>query len=227
MEQKYYTYAHIRLDTNEIFYIGKGSGERAWWSKGRNNYWTKIVNKYGYKVEILARWSSEQEAHDHEKILIQSLRDMGYNLVNFTDGGDGIVGYKHTANTKDALSKKAKNAWLNPDFAKKMSVVRRNQWTAEARKKSSDSSKTVWTNENREKHSKKLREAYSSLEMKKMQAEKNRKFRESKEGKIAMSERIKKYWASPLAHTDEAKAKRSEARKKSWETRRAKNADNQ
>ena len=29
-ESKFYVYRHIRLDTNEVFYVGKGFGKRAW-----------------------------------------------------------------------------------------------------------------------------------------------------------------------------------------------------
>ena len=56
----HYIYQHIRLDTNEIFYIGKGTHRkqnykyyRAFDKKRRNNIWNSIVNKTNYKVEIL------------------------------------------------------------------------------------------------------------------------------------------------------------------------------
>ena len=43
-----YIYKHIRLDTNEVFYIGIGSDntyKRANLKKGRNIYWNNIINK--------------------------------------------------------------------------------------------------------------------------------------------------------------------------------------
>ena len=53
-----------------------------------------------------------------------------------------------------------------------------------------------------------------------MQADRNRKFRESEEGRKAMSERSKNYCASKESQTDEAKKIRSEATKRSWITRK-------
>jgi hypothetical protein len=51
-----YVYQHIRLDTNEIFYIGISRGRkynRANLKIRRNSYWTNITNKTQYKVEII------------------------------------------------------------------------------------------------------------------------------------------------------------------------------
>ena len=58
--------------------------------------------------------------------------------------------------------------------------------------------------------------------MKKIQADRNRKFRESPEGKKEFIQRIKNYWDSPKSQTEEQKMKRKEAIKKGWETRRNK-----
>ena len=113
MNPKYYTYAHIRNDTNQIFYIGKGIGKRAWWKHGRNNYWHKIVNKHGYTVEILAYWKTEADAFNHEKLLISCFKDMQYELVNFTDGGDGVSGLKHSEETNGRLRKTCYNRITN------------------------------------------------------------------------------------------------------------------
>lgn len=91
------TYAHS-TPQGRLFYIGKGSGHyRAYRMSGRNNYWAKIVAKYGKPtVQVLADWKTEQEAFEHEKFLISCFRDMGYELANLTDGGDGTSGYKQT-----------------------------------------------------------------------------------------------------------------------------------
>ena len=92
----FYTYAHYRPD-NSVFYIGKGRGRRAWSRDYRNNHWNHIVAKYpDYKIEILARWEDEKEAFAHEVFLIETFRGMGIQLTNVTNGGTGVVGYKHT-----------------------------------------------------------------------------------------------------------------------------------
>ena len=91
------TYAHY-TPQGTLFYIGKGSNERRpHYLQGRNNYWNKVVAKYGKpKVEVLAKWQTEVEAFEHEKLLISCFRDLGFKLCNLTDGGDGTSGYKQT-----------------------------------------------------------------------------------------------------------------------------------
>ena len=92
----FYTYAHYKPD-NSVFYIGKGHGRRAWSKEYHNNHWNNIVAKHpGYKIEILAQWKTEDEAFSHEVFLIDTFRSMGIKLTNVTNGGAGVVGYKHT-----------------------------------------------------------------------------------------------------------------------------------
>lgn len=99
----FYTYAHYKPD-NSVFYIGKGTRRRAWSKEYHNNYWNNIVAKYpDYKIEILARWETEKEAFDHEVFLIETFRNMGIKLTNVTNGGTGVVGYKHT---KESIQKR-------------------------------------------------------------------------------------------------------------------------
>lgn len=104
----YYVYRHRRLDTGKIFYIGLGSSknyERAY-SKIRTNWWKKVVNKYGYSVEILAYNLFKEEACELEIFLISlyGRRNLGTGcLVNMTDGGDGTPGRK---DSKEVLDKR-------------------------------------------------------------------------------------------------------------------------
>jgi len=98
------TYAHY-TPQGRLFYIGKGSSERrAHYLSGRNNYWQKVVAKYGKPdVQILAHWDTEEEAFDHERLLISCFREFGHELANLTDGGDGTSGYKQTAEHRRKL----------------------------------------------------------------------------------------------------------------------------
>jgi hypothetical protein len=101
---KYYTYIHYKADTNEPFYIGKGFRKRAYVTKNRNKWWHAIVNKHGYKVEILSRFETNQEALDHEIFLISTFRQLGYKLCNLTDGGEGMCGYSPTQLTRQRMA---------------------------------------------------------------------------------------------------------------------------
>ena len=97
------TYAHTKQD-GTIFYIGKGVEKRAYDTKSRNKHWQNIVAKHGFKTVILANWETEQDAFEHEKVLIACFRDMGYKLANLTDGGEGNSGYKWTPEQCKTLS---------------------------------------------------------------------------------------------------------------------------
>lgn len=121
----FYTYAHIRKDTNQIFYIGKGCGRRVNRKEARNEHWHNIVKKHGFDSIILANWENEKDAFLHEKLLIDCFRKMGVKLVNQSDGGDGnnasggfsFVGRKHTDSAiqkcRDAHSGKPKSLQSN------------------------------------------------------------------------------------------------------------------
>lgn len=112
---KFYTYAHFRLDDGKCLYIGKGKSRRAWSKAGRSDWWKRTVAKHGYRVQILATWESEEDAFQHEKLLIACFRDMGHPLVNLTDGGEGMSGCRHSAETKVKISECARLQWSSVD----------------------------------------------------------------------------------------------------------------
>lgn len=100
----FYTYCHVRNDTNKVFYVGKGNADRAYSCADRNSHWKRIVAKHGHAVYIAAHWPTEAEAFEHEKFLILCFRDMGYTLANHTDGGEGASGYKQLPAAKQKIS---------------------------------------------------------------------------------------------------------------------------
>jgi len=133
IDESFYTYCHKRKDNGVIFYIGKGSKNRLN-DTTRNKYWKNIVGKHGFTSEILAYWNTEQEAFEHEQILIDCFKSMNYKLANLTIGGGGIVGYKHSDEAKQKISEasklrskesiekirqSAKARWANPEFKAK------------------------------------------------------------------------------------------------------------
>jgi hypothetical protein len=127
-----YVYQHIRLDTNEVFYIGIGSDtdgkfDRAHTIKGRRNpHWHNVVNKVGYRVEILSDSISWDDACKEEKRLIKlygRIADGGI-LTNITEGGDGVWGMRQDKELLDRLSKINKGAG-NPMFGKTHTIESR------------------------------------------------------------------------------------------------------
>lgn len=118
---KFYTYAHYKADTKEIFYIGKGSGKRAFLKYKRSAHWNSIVEKHGLLVEILARWQTEDQSLEHEKFLISTFRSMGFTLCNMTAGGDGVTSESWTPEMRARLSKSKLGTKLTDETRKRMS----------------------------------------------------------------------------------------------------------
>jgi hypothetical protein len=105
-ENNAYVYGHYKATTGELFYIGKGTGNRAWSTKDRNNRWMCTVDKHGIEVKILYKNLSEEDAFQKEMELI---KEIGLeNLTNITEGGDGFT------------SEFAKNLWNNEETRNKM-----------------------------------------------------------------------------------------------------------
>lgn len=102
----YYTYAHS-APSGKIFYIGKGVNDRAFSFSDRSFDWKRAVKENGgVQVEILAYWDTEEEAFEHEKVLIDCFSDMKYKLVNKTKGGKGVYGAVLSAERKQYLKQK-------------------------------------------------------------------------------------------------------------------------
>lgn len=49
-KQDYYVYAHVNVETNEIFYVGKGRKLRAISEHGRSKIWKNITSDYNWDV---------------------------------------------------------------------------------------------------------------------------------------------------------------------------------
>ena len=84
-EANYYVYAHAAPD-GQVFYVGKGTGDRAW-SGVRHDVWKRYVDKcLGGKdsVHILRENQTEDEALAVESNL---LNQYGEYLVNWTNPG--------------------------------------------------------------------------------------------------------------------------------------------
>lgn len=80
---RFYVYYHKNNRTGEIFYIGKGSGNRAYVGAGRTNAWKQYVVAidYDYSVVILKDNLNEDVAYKEEqKFIIESATK--HKLVN-------------------------------------------------------------------------------------------------------------------------------------------------
>jgi hypothetical protein len=124
-----YVYQHIRLDTNEVFYIGIGSDEngkykRAFCKHKRNKYWYNITNKCNYKVEIITDNISWNAACDEEIYWIKYYGRRQLNegtLVNLTDGGDGAHGMILSEESRKKVGLASKGRIPNEETRRKIS----------------------------------------------------------------------------------------------------------
>lgn len=85
----YYVYVHESIVTKEIFYVGKGTGDRGFRKSKRNNIWSKIAEN-GYSVRVVSDNLNNNTAMELEELLIKELGriDNGTGILsNKTDGG--------------------------------------------------------------------------------------------------------------------------------------------
>jgi hypothetical protein len=100
---QYYTYLHTRNDTGAVFYVGRGMGRRAYDFEGRNSWWKNVVNNHGRTVHVLDYFDNDEDVNCQERWLISLYRNLGVTLVNLTEGGEGALGYKHSAKIKRGI----------------------------------------------------------------------------------------------------------------------------
>ena len=113
----FYLYHHIRLDTNEVFYIGisrhnkRYKYKRAAQRDKRNSIWKNIVAKTDFKYEILLESDDISVIKAKEIELISNygkIRDCTGSLANISDGGEGTFGYRLPKETLQKRSAKMK-----------------------------------------------------------------------------------------------------------------------
>ena len=130
MDNNICVYQHIRVDKNEIFYIGIGNIKRSIdaYNKRRNKIWFDITSKTKYIVEILHENLSWEEACIIEIELIKQYGRKDLNtgiLANLTDGGNGCVNRIFTEEHKQNISKSLTGKKLSEEHKLKMSLARK------------------------------------------------------------------------------------------------------
>ena len=111
---RFYVYAFLREDTTP-YYIGKGTGNRAWGKRRR------ISPPTDSRISILFENLTETEAFTEEIRLIQfyGRKDLGTGILrNLTDGGEGASGCIRSQDTLDKMSE-AKSGENHPMYGKK------------------------------------------------------------------------------------------------------------
>lgn len=120
---KFYTYVHLRADDWRVFYVGKGTGPRAYKTSRRNKHWQHVVAKHGYVVELCCLFETDAEAQEHERFLIACFRQIGAPLTNMTDGGDGAAGMRPSPEALQKRSLALRGKKRTAETRKRMSVA--------------------------------------------------------------------------------------------------------
>lgn len=117
MASKYYVYVQLRPD-NTPFYVGKGQKCRYKDidSYSRSKYYLRTVEKYGVANirSLIFEALSERNAFEIEMEFIQILKRLGHRLVNLTEGGEGISGYRFTKRQRRKLKARPKEHLYGP-----------------------------------------------------------------------------------------------------------------
>ena len=158
--REFYVYAHIRLDNNTCFYIGKGKGNRKD-TPTRNKHHDRISERYGHKVVVIKNNLNEKDAFKLERDMIKyCVFELGYAidiegyrdysnkkyLTNCTWGGEGVSGGHHSEESKKIIgrkiSEKNKGKQLSEKHKQKLSESHKGiQFSEEHKQKLSESNK--------------------------------------------------------------------------------------
>lgn len=143
MRNDFYVYLHRKATTNEVFYVGKGSGARAYDKKMRNRHWHFVAEKHGIIVEFVEIGLQEWAAFEIESELIffYGRKDLGDGqLVNYTNGGDGSSGFVMSNETKKKISIATLGKKKSEETKSRMSQANRIRvFSPETKKKISES----------------------------------------------------------------------------------------
>ena len=144
---RFYVYEHLSKDTGSVFYVGKGTGKRAYLSNRlhRNQHWMRHVKKHGgFNVRFVVFDEPEEFAFLVEAERIDQLRRQGIKLCNQTDGGDGTSGWVKSKEWKEKVGAAHRGKVVSPETRAKISASVKTcgfVHTEEMRKKMSEAHK--------------------------------------------------------------------------------------
>lgn len=137
MEDKNIIYGLVDPDTFEIRYIGKSTcgiarakmhGQPAQLRKNINPHkcnWIRRLKRDGkdYGIIILHVASTKEQLINIEIDFISFCKNLGYNLLNQTDGGEGTNGRVVSAQTRKKISDAKRGALITQEHRAKLSFA--------------------------------------------------------------------------------------------------------
>ena len=210
-------YTYVDKKNNEIVYIGKDSNidtnERHKQHFQPSKYNERPINRIlqnnpdRYIYQVL--WEIDDCTNNHlNQMEIYYIKK--YNpQFNFTDGGDGMTGFKHSEETRKKMSENNARYWkgktLSEETRKKISEAKKGKThSEETRKKMSEANKSKNNPMYGKTHSEETRKKMSEAKKGKTLSEKTRK-------KISESQKGENNPMYGKTHSEEARKKISEA----------------
>ena len=121
----FYVYEWFIVKTDEVFYVGKGCGNRKGIISKRNKFFLSIYSHHDCDVRIIESDLYEDDAFQLEESTIRWYREhTTYRLTNMTDGGDGTKGSYYTRERKNKISSISKARWNNELWRRKVIAER-------------------------------------------------------------------------------------------------------
>lgn len=126
---KHYVYEWVRPDFGVVFYVGKGTRNRAYCFK-RNKHTNDVVNflrKSSMKpcVRIIAKFVNEDSAYEfeEERIAYWGLENLTNDLPGGRNGGGGMKGKKHKPETCVQIGKSQKGKIISLETRRKLRKI--------------------------------------------------------------------------------------------------------
>lgn len=139
MKKIFYVYGWYDIDTEEIFYIGKGSGNRYKNISQRNELFKEYIKNHNTEVKILKDSLTEEEAFYYEKKLYEEYKEKNQCFCNLATPGKGGCHFVWTDEFKEYWSQnnpmkrdeqrermKNENPMFDKEIAKKNGAAHKN-----------------------------------------------------------------------------------------------------
>jgi hypothetical protein len=216
MNGPYYVYQHTFA--NGAIYVGKGKGPRARvFHTSRSKFWQATRVKHGDpEVSFVCTGCDEEMAFLVEEEWVRVLRLRGARLVNLTDGGEGISGYRYTEEQLVAFRARRAEYMQRPEVRQKYAETTRRYMAKpetkahmaarmqermqdpEYRAKLSERAKRVSNQpENLARRSEQMKALHANPAMKEKLRAESIKYWASSEARAAQSERRKAHMSKP------------------------------
>lgn len=116
-ENKYYVYEWFIVPTDEVFYVGKGCGDRYKTLSKRNRFFLDMYRTHDCDVRFIETNLYEEDAYQLEYDTIRWYRDhTTYRLTNQTDGGDGTRGFHPSTDQIRKIGMASRAMWANEEW---------------------------------------------------------------------------------------------------------------